>query len=104
MTAPLNLPDDPNQRLTMDGFVADYISAFTAEMGKQPNLGAVRPDHEGLHPSRCRFYRRARPQLVAQPLMQRAELRLSHPTRRGSGRRTRRGPADPVLVPRMLVM
>lgn len=49
MTAPLNLPDDPNQRLTMDGFVADYISAFTAEMGKQPNLGAVRPDHEGLH-------------------------------------------------------
>ena len=49
MTAPLNLPDDPNQRLTMDGFVADYISAFTAEMGEQRNLGAVRPDHEGLH-------------------------------------------------------
>ena len=30
MTAPFNLPDDPNQRLTIDGFVADHISAFTA--------------------------------------------------------------------------
>jgi phospholipase C len=36
MTAPFNLPADPNQTPSMDGFVADYISAFTAEMGVQP--------------------------------------------------------------------
>ena len=36
MTAPYNLPTDPNQRPAMDGFVADYISAFAAEMGVQP--------------------------------------------------------------------
>ena len=36
MSAPFNLPADPHRTPTMDGFVADYISAFTAEMGKQP--------------------------------------------------------------------
>ena len=36
MTAPFNAPADPDQVPTMDGFVADYISAFTAEMGRQP--------------------------------------------------------------------
>jgi len=36
MTAPFNAPADPRQRPTMDGFVTDYISAFTAEMGKEP--------------------------------------------------------------------
>ncbi len=36
MTAPYNAPADPNARPTMDGFVADYISTFTAEMGRQP--------------------------------------------------------------------
>ncbi len=36
MAAPYNAPPDPRQRPTMDGFVADYISAFTAEMGRQP--------------------------------------------------------------------
>jgi len=35
MTAPFNGPQ-PGQRPTMDGFVADYISAFTAESGRQP--------------------------------------------------------------------
>ena len=35
MVAPYNAPS-PGQPLTMDGFVADYISAFTAEMGRQP--------------------------------------------------------------------
>ncbi|MEU1188427.1 alkaline phosphatase family protein [Streptomyces sp. NPDC005859] len=35
MTAPFNAP--PGGRTpTMDGFVTDYISAFTAEMGRQP--------------------------------------------------------------------
>ncbi|HTU82267.1 MAG TPA: alkaline phosphatase family protein [Candidatus Acidoferrales bacterium] len=35
MVAPFNAPS-PGQRPTMDGFVADYISAFAAEMGRQP--------------------------------------------------------------------
>jgi phospholipase C len=35
MVAPFNAPR-PGQRPTMDGFVADYISAFTAEIGRQP--------------------------------------------------------------------
>jgi len=36
MVAPYNAPADPTRIPTMDGFVADYISAFTAEMGRQP--------------------------------------------------------------------
>ena len=36
MTAPFNAPPDPRAAPTMDGFVADYISAFTAERGRQP--------------------------------------------------------------------
>ena len=36
MTAPYNAPADPRQQPTMDGFVADYISAFTAEMARPP--------------------------------------------------------------------
>jgi phospholipase C len=35
MVAPYNAPA-PGQQPTLDGFVADYISAFTAEMGRQP--------------------------------------------------------------------
>jgi phospholipase C len=35
MTAPWNAPS-PGQMPTMDGFVTDYISTFTAEMGRQP--------------------------------------------------------------------
>jgi phospholipase C len=37
MTAPYNAPADLLLEPTMDGFVADYISAFTAEMGKEPS-------------------------------------------------------------------
>ena len=36
MVAPYNVPPDPRQRPPMDGFVADYISSFTAEMGRPP--------------------------------------------------------------------
>ena len=36
IVAPYNAPADPGQRPTMDGFVTDYISAFTSEMGRQP--------------------------------------------------------------------
>jgi phospholipase C len=35
ITAPWNAPE-PGQTPTMDGYVTDYISAFTAEMGRQP--------------------------------------------------------------------
>jgi phospholipase C len=35
MVAPYNAPS-PGQQPTMDGFISDYISAFTAEMGRQP--------------------------------------------------------------------
>jgi phospholipase C len=36
MTAPYNAPADPLRQPTMDGFVTDYISAFTAEVGREP--------------------------------------------------------------------
>ena len=36
MVSPYNAPADPGRRPTMTGFVTDYISAFTAEMGRQP--------------------------------------------------------------------
>jgi phospholipase C len=38
MTPPYNAPADSRQRPTMDGFIADYISAFTAEMHLPPTL------------------------------------------------------------------
>jgi phospholipase C len=38
MVAPYNAPASPAQRPTMDGFVADYISAFTAEMLRPPSF------------------------------------------------------------------
>jgi phospholipase C len=36
MTPPYNAPEDSRQPPTMDGFVADYISAFTAELQRAP--------------------------------------------------------------------
>jgi len=36
MVSPYNVPADPGRRPTMNGFVTDYISAFTAEVGRQP--------------------------------------------------------------------
>jgi phospholipase C len=36
MAAPFNAPADVHQRPSMDGFVADFISAFSAEIGRQP--------------------------------------------------------------------
>jgi phospholipase C len=38
MVAPYNAPDYPRQQPTMDGFVADYISSFTAERRRQPTF------------------------------------------------------------------
>ena len=37
MIAPFNAPADPRQRPSMDGFVADYISAVAAETGTEPS-------------------------------------------------------------------
>ena len=36
MAAPFNAPADARQRPSMDGFVTDFISAFSAEIGRQP--------------------------------------------------------------------
>ena len=36
MVVPYNAPANPDKVPKMDGFVTDYISAFTAEMGRQP--------------------------------------------------------------------
>jgi phospholipase C len=36
IAAPFSTPGDPHATPTMDGFVADYISSFTAEIGRQP--------------------------------------------------------------------
>jgi phospholipase C len=38
MVAPYNAPAEPSQSPLMNGFVTDYISAFTAEMGRQPTF------------------------------------------------------------------
>src|SRR5215475_8435332 len=38
MTPPYNAPADSPQRPSMDGFVADYISSFTAEMHRPPTF------------------------------------------------------------------
>ena len=43
MTPPYNAPADSRQPPTMDGFVADYISAFTAECGaRRPTTSSRR--------------------------------------------------------------
>ena len=47
MVAPFNAPA-ADQIPTMDGFVADYISFFTVEMGRQPTLPGVSPDNDWL--------------------------------------------------------
>jgi phospholipase C len=49
MAAPFNAPG-PGQVPTMDGFVADYLSAFTAEMGRQPTYGEYAPIMTGYTP------------------------------------------------------
>ena len=39
---------------TMDGFVTDYISTFTGEMGRQPTYEEYAQIMTGYTPSRCR--------------------------------------------------
>jgi hypothetical protein len=49
MTAPFNMPADPIQTPSVDGFVADYISAFAAEMGTQPSYERYAQIMQGRH-------------------------------------------------------
>ena len=96
MAAPYNAPAGPAQRPTMDGFVADYISAFTAEMGRQPSYGEYAQIMTGYTPEQmpvvsalARGLRHLRPlvlrgpvadvhQPVVLPRRQRVRLRGEH--------------------------
>jgi phospholipase C len=49
MVAPFNAPA-PGQAPTMDGFVSDYISFFTVEMGRQPTFEEYRQIMAGYTP------------------------------------------------------
>ncbi len=49
MVAPYNAPT-PGMQPTMDGFVADYISAFTAETGRQPTYEEYAQIMQGYTP------------------------------------------------------
>lgn len=51
MVVPYNAPADPRQRPTMDGFVTDYISAFTAEMGRSPRYDEYAQIMTGYSPA-----------------------------------------------------
>ena len=48
VTEPWNAPP-PGATPTMDGFVTDYISTFTGEVGRQRPM-RVCPDHDRVHP------------------------------------------------------
>jgi len=53
ITAPYNAPE-PGQNPTMDGYVTDYISCFTAEMGRQPTYDEYSQIMTGSPPNRSR--------------------------------------------------
>ena len=49
ITAPYNAPA-PGQVPTMDGYVTDYISCFTAELGRQPTYEEYSQIDDRVHP------------------------------------------------------
>jgi phospholipase C len=51
MVAPYNAPADSRQPPGMDGFVADYISAFAAETGRQPSYAEYAQIMTGYAPA-----------------------------------------------------
>ena len=51
MTAPYTAPADLRRQPTMDGFVADYISAFIAEMSREPGYAEYAPIMTGYTPA-----------------------------------------------------
>ena len=50
MTAPYNSPAAPIRPPPMNGFIADYISAFTAEIGRQPSYDEYAQIMTGYEP------------------------------------------------------
>src|ERR1700758_3801236 len=54
IVAPYNAPASPGQRPTMDGFVADYISAFMAEEGRPPVFEEYAQIMSGYSPEQIR--------------------------------------------------
>jgi phospholipase C len=50
MAPPYNAPSDARQQPTMDGFVTDYISFLTAELGRQPLYDEYRQIMTGCTP------------------------------------------------------
>jgi len=51
MTPPYNAPADSRQRPTMDGFVADYISSFAAELRREPTAAQFAQIMTGYSPA-----------------------------------------------------
>ena len=62
VTAPWNAPP-AGATPTMDGFVTDYISTFTGEIGPPADLRRVRADHDRLYPGAAAGAQRHRPGL-----------------------------------------
>ncbi len=50
MVAPFNAPVSARQRPSMDGFVADYISSFAAEIGREPGYAEYAQIMTGYSP------------------------------------------------------
>ena len=74
MVAPFNAPA-PGQEPTMDGFVTDYISFFTVEMGRQPTYDEYRQIMTGYTPEQVPVHQRDRPGLRrVRPLVQRGPV------------------------------
>ena len=61
-SAPWNAPA-PGATPTMDGFVTDYISTFTGEIGRQPTYDEYAHIMTGLHPRTAPGAERSRPGL-----------------------------------------
>ena len=97
MVAPYNAAGRPGQVPTMDGFVADYISAFTAEMGRQPTYDEYSQIMTGYTPSRCRSSRRWRAALRRSITGSRTCRRRRSPTARSFTPRPR--PACSINAP-----
>ena len=62
VTAPWNAPP-AGATPTMDGFVTDYISTFTGEIGPPADLRRVRPHHDRVHPGAGAGAQRHRPRV-----------------------------------------
>ena len=74
MVAPFNAPA-AGQQPTMDGFVTDYISFLTVELGRQPTYEEYSQIMTGYTPEQVPVIERARPRLRrVRPLVQRGPV------------------------------